>query len=151
MLPGDLGATIDDLPGQLAAWHAGPDALPMMLKSLAFRRTDRFAREGRHPALVAPDHLRLGTNSQEQFRHAAMSIVRWSTDHIRSARTKVPPDHPARGGTRAARPKRGRRFVPSDVSLQDFDAAVDLAMDWQALDIARIGLRSGDITIHRAS
>lgn len=150
MLPGDLCAIIDDLPGQLAAWHAGPDALPVMLQALAARRTDRFAREGRHPALVAPDHLRLDTDSQDQFRHAAMSIVRWSTDHNRSTRTKVPPDHPARGGTRGTKQKRGRRFVPSDVSVRDFNAAVDLAMDWQALDIARTGLRSGDITIHEA-
>lgn len=148
MTPEELREVIDALPAKLAAWHAGSVALPMTLRVLATRRITQLAREGRHPALIAPDHLRESTRSEDRFRHAAMTLINWSNGHLQDVASKIPADHPSRGKSRAHRKGRRRR-IAVDVVLQDFKDAVDLALDWQALDTVRIGLKTGDMTIRQ--
>lgn len=142
-----LRSLIADLPAELAAWHAGRDALPQMLGGLSMRRVERLAREGTHPGLRAPEHLRLDTRSEDRFRHSASSIVSWSSAHLREETSLVPPPRAAPG----ARRRKGRRPIERQVSPSDYGAACDLAWEWQQLETVEIGLATGDLTIRDAT
>lgn len=144
----ELRALIADLPIDLAAWHDGKDALPKMLSVLAMRRIERLAREGLHPALHAPDHLRVDTRSDDRFSHAAAAVVTWGSKHLRDETSIVPPEITRRQG-RARR--KGRRPIARNVVASDFEAACDLAWDWQQLELVEMGLATGDLTIREAT
>lgn len=143
----ELRASIAGLPSELAAWHGGKDALPKMLAVLAMRRIERLAREGLHPALRAPGHLRLDTRSDDRFRHSAAAVVTWSSRHLRDEPSIVPPPVTSQPG-RARR--KGRRPIARGVVTSDFEAACDLASDWQELEMIEMGLATGDLTIREA-
>lgn len=139
----DLRASILRLPTELSVWHAGDAALPNMLHQLALRSIERLAREGTHPALRAPEHLRLATRSQERFSHAASSIVAWSGTELRETASPVPAPVVPSGPRR----RKGRRPVARAVVDGDFRDACDLAWNWQPLEAIEVGLATGDMSI----
>lgn len=143
----ELRTLIATLPPGLAAWHAGRDALPQALQVLAMRRVEQLAREGLHPAMQAPDHLRVNTRSEDHFRHATSSLVTWSSDHLREDVSPVPPKSAGRG-SRSRR--KGRRSIARRAGTRDFEAACDLAWDWKFLETVQVGLATGDITVQEA-
>lgn len=140
----DLGAEIAALPGSLNLWHAGPEALPMVLAHLAMRRIEQLAREGRHPALIAPNHLRVDSRSEAQFLHAAATVVLWSSHHLRPSSSLVPPPPSVRAGRKS---RKAKRRIARPVSLGDLQAAYELARDWQYLETVQIGLATGDMLV----
>ncbi|MBO9524008.1 MAG: hypothetical protein J7518_20930 [Nocardioidaceae bacterium] len=145
----ELAELIARMPADLAIWHSGTDALPTMLKLLAMRRIEQLAREGLHPALRAPDHLRESTRSVERFTHAAQSMVRWNADHGTNRPSPVPPSHPS-NPQRGRQRRRGRRTIARGIGFKDIEIACDLAADWEALDAIRFGLVTGDVSIRDA-
>lgn len=141
-----LREVIGALPAALHVWHAGRTALPSMLQLLAMRRIELTAREGTHPALVAPEHLRLETSSSDLLRHSTASIVEWSTVHLRDEASLVPRHSVKNRHRRRGKGKRPAR-VARRVDQRDLAAACDLAYDWRTLEVVDIGLASGDLAI----
>lgn len=132
------------LPADLHVWHSGTAALPNLLQLLAMRRIERAAREGTHPALIAPEHLRLDSRSTDLFRHSAASVVEWSSRYLRDETSLVTRVGAPKGGrTRRKASRRRKRRVDQ----RDFEAACDLAYDWRVLETVLWGLASGDLSI----
>lgn len=140
----ELRRAIARLPESLPIWHAGRRALPGMLQLLAIRRIERSAREGTHPALRAPEHLRLTTNSADMFRHATASIVSWSSEYLRDESSLV--SRPAVKARTRANGKTTAR-VGRRVDRRDIEGACDLAFDWQELEVVDVGLATRDLTM----
>lgn len=139
-----LRKEIAGLSADLAVWHAGSAALPNMLQLLAMRRIERTAREGTHPALIAPEHLRLDSRSTDLFRHSAASVVEWSSRYLRDQTSSVTRVGAPKGGRPRRRASRRRK---RRVDQRDFEAACDLAYDWRVLETVYLGLASGDLSI----
>src|SRR5690606_26881950 len=111
-------------------------------------------RGGIGPGLPRPDaevENPAYTEHRDRWRHAVATIVEWHGELCRPEQSLVPIPPPPRNPSNRGAAKRQRRNRPRRVSDRDYQHAVALASDWAELDPSRVGLRSGDMEVAKAS
>jgi hypothetical protein len=152
-----LAGAIDHLPRALAVWHDGRATLSKLLTHCTLQRLYEEAellRSGIGPGLPRPDaevEDSAYTEHRDRWRHAVATIVEWHGELCLPEQSLVPIPPPPRNLSNRGAAKRHKRNRPRRVSDRDYLDAVALASDWAELDPIRVGLRTGDMEVAKAS
>lgn len=152
-----LACAIDHLPRALAVWHDGPAALPNLPTHCTLQRLNEEVelwRGGIAPGLPPPDAAVENpaySEHRDRWRHAVATIVEWHGELCSPEQSLVPIPPPLRSPSNQGAAKRHKRSRRRRVCDRDYDDAVALASDWAELDPIRVGLRTGDMEVTKAS
>ncbi len=152
-----LADAIDDLPRDLAVWRDGPATLAKLLTHCTLQRLlgeAELLRSGIGPGLSHPGSEvedSSYTEHRDRWRHTVSTIVEWHGHlcHVETSRVPIPA--PPRNSSNRGAAKRHRRLRPRSVNDRDYEDVIALASAWAELDPIRIGLRTGDMNVVKAS
>ena len=152
----DFADVIDALPAELAVWHDGPAALPRLLATCVLQRVR--AEVDLLSFGIKPGMGEDGSGMEDprysqhrhRWRHAVSAVIQWHARCGHPSESLVPPSLKQRGSSNRAGRRRGRQHA-RNLTARDYEVAADLASTWFELDPIRVGCRTGDIKITKAT